>query len=447
MFKKFFSLYFNSAWFPFLVLIVVFVSGGVLSVLCFRILKCYFSFVIFHILDFLVFIGMLAAGVVNFAKKRWFKGVINIIVPVILLGLFLLVVVLTFSRIMGPDSDNFGKDLVIPEGLKMEEPRACRLENADPAVDKEEMAIVDMYAHPEKWVEGSGIDANIDVLDKFKGDNRRLFMRHLATSAKWFLSQENGRPVAYRRFVTQNGRWENTLNGCYSGYDFGESGDDHYQFRIVLDVDGFDRRARRRADSTFLKVGSGEAALKVKKSINPGYDSYLILESKGPAVEIFEEAKILQRPLTQFALSAIEKELEALLASEQARQKGFDLALMPSESVKEGEPELYIVGSGGIYLVYAYVNPQDAGYVYLKAFEETRSTPLSEERLRDRSLEYTGWSLDSGEQFFYNTQITIYEGDWGTYYPARFELWFVSESGAPERKLIEKVFKIEGWQR
>lgn len=445
MFKKFFSLYFNSAWLPFLVLIVVFVSGGVLSVLCFRILKCYFSFVIFHILDFLVFIGMLVAGVVNLAKKRWFEGVINIIIPVILLGLFLLMMVLAFSRVMGPDSDNFGKDLVIPEGLKMEEPCAYRLENADPAVDKEGMAIVDIYAHPEKWIEGSGVDTNVDVLDKFRGDSRGLLMRHLATSAKWFLSRENGRPVAYRRFVTENGRWESVLNGYYSSYAFGDFSGEQFQFYIGLDIDGFG--ARRRADSTFLKVGSGEAALKVKKSINPGYDSYLILESKGLAVEIFEEVKMLQRPLTQFALSTVRDELEALLVSSEAKKNGFDPALMPSESIKKGEPEIYITGQLGIYLVYAYVNPGEPGYVYLKVFEQTRNTPLSTERIPDRSLEYTGWSDNPEEQFFYNTQITVYEGDWGTYYPARFELWFVPESGAPERKLIEKVFKIEGWQR
>lgn len=447
MLKRFFSLYFNSAWLPFLVLVVIFVSGGVLSVLCFQIFKCYFSFVIFHILDFLAFIGMLVAGIVNLTKRRWLEGVINIVISVILLGLFLLMAVWMFLMARGPDSDNFGKDLVIPEGLRMEEPRAYRLENAQPAIDKEGAAMVDIYAHPEKWPKGSGIDTNVAVLDKFSGDNRRLLMRHLATSAEWFLSQENGRPVAYRRFVTQNGRWENTLHGYYSSYAFGDFSGEQFQFYIGLDIDGFGFGARRRADSTFLKVGLGEAALKVKKSINPGYDSYLILESKGPAVEIFEEAKTLQRPLTQLALSAIEEELKALLVSEQARQEGFDPALMPPESIKKGEPEIYITGQLGIYLIYAYINSGEPGYVYLKAFEETRDTPLSTDRIPDRSLEYTGWSSDPGEQFFYNTQITIYEGDWGTHYPARFELWFVPESGAFERKLIEKVFKIEGWQR
>jgi hypothetical protein len=40
----------------------------------------------------------------------------------------------------------------------------------------------------------------------------------------------------------------------------------------------------------------------------------------------------------------------------------------------------------------------------------------------------------------------VYEGDWDTFYPARFELWFVPSGGGPERKLVEKVFRICGWQ-
>ena len=39
------------------------------------------------------------------------------------------------------------------------------------------------------------------------------------------------------------------------------------------------------------------------------------------------------------------------------------------------------------------------------------------------------------------------EGNWDQYYAARFELWFRPDSGAPERKITEKVFRIQGWQR
>ena len=102
---------------------------------------------------------------------------------------------------------------------------------------------------------------------------------------------------------------------------------------------------------------------------------------------------------------------------------------------------------GGIYDVYGFLNPGEPGYLYLKAFEVTRGTALSAERLKQDSLEYVGWSDNPDEQFFWNAHIMIGEGDWGTYYPARFEVWFVPASGAPERKLMDKVYRIEGWMR
>jgi hypothetical protein len=85
--------------------------------------------------------------------------------------------------------------------------------------------------------------------------------------------------------------------------------------------------------------------------------------------------------------------------------------------------------------------------IYLKAFEVTKGTALSAGRLRQYSNEWIGWSDDPDELFFSNTHVTIYEGDWGKPYAARFEIWFVPDSGGPDRKLLERVFRIEGWQR
>jgi hypothetical protein len=85
--------------------------------------------------------------------------------------------------------------------------------------------------------------------------------------------------------------------------------------------------------------------------------------------------------------------------------------------------------------------------LYLKAFEVTKGTALSGDRLKERSNEWIGWSENPKELFLSNTEFTIYEGDYGKPYAARFEVWFAPDSGAPERKLTEKVFKIEGWQR
>jgi hypothetical protein len=101
----------------------------------------------------------------------------------------------------------------------------------------------------------------------------------------------------------------------------------------------------------------------------------------------------------------------------------------------------------GIYGVAYSLNPGEPGSVYLKAFEVTKCTPLSVDRLETASETRMTWSTDSAERFGTKAGFTIYEGDWGKPYAARFEVWFKPDSGKPERKLAVRVFKIEGWQR
>ena len=85
----------------------------------------------------------------------------------------------------------------------------------------------------------------------------------------------------------------------------------------------------------------------------------------------------------------------------------------------------------------------------MKAFEITQNTPLSTKRLKEKSTKSVFNSTDSLYKYRLSDSpdFTIYEGDWGKPYAARFELWFVPENGRQERKLIEKIYKIEGWQR
>jgi len=101
----------------------------------------------------------------------------------------------------------------------------------------------------------------------------------------------------------------------------------------------------------------------------------------------------------------------------------------------------------GIYESEIWANPKEPGYVYLRAYEATHNTRLSSRRLWERSSKSIGWSKGSKELFLSSATVTISEGDWGKPYAARFEVWFVPDSGKPPRKLMQRVFKIEGWQR
>jgi hypothetical protein len=108
----------------------------------------------------------------------------------------------------------------------------------------------------------------------------------------------------------------------------------------------------------------------------------------------------------------------------------------------------------GIYQYHFWTKRIEKGKVYLKAFELTNNDELSSESLQKRSETQVYNSTDMLKMFQREKQnsdldktFTIYEGDWGKPYAARFELWFIPENGEPERKLLEKNYKIEGWQR
>jgi hypothetical protein len=155
--------------------------------------------------------------------------------------------------------------------------------------------------------------------------------------------------------------------------------------------------------------------------------------------------------VTKATVTALEKEFAefeknpaAALAGVRARSRELASRL----AGKDGHPFRLLTGmQPGIYGVVYSLNPGEPGSVYLKAFEVTKGTPLSVTRLEGASKTRMTWSAEPAERFGAKAGFTIYEGDWGKPYAARFEVWFKPDSGKTDRKLAERIFKIEGWQR
>jgi hypothetical protein len=108
----------------------------------------------------------------------------------------------------------------------------------------------------------------------------------------------------------------------------------------------------------------------------------------------------------------------------------------------------------GIYTYTIWTRKIEKGFCYLKAYEVTHNDPLSVERLKERSKIQVYNNSDTIKKFEIgkgesnvDRDFTIYEGDWGKPYAARFELWFVPTNGGQEIKIAEKNFRIEGWMR
>lgn len=117
------------------------------------------------------------------------------------------------------------------------------------------------------------------------------------------------------------------------------------------------------------------------------------------------------------------------------------------KKVDEIEFQLYNSFQPGLYEYDLWLNTQIDGTVYLKAFEITKNIQLSTAKLRDRSGLIIEATNNKVKRFSTNDTFTIYEGDWGKPYGARFEVWFIPKKGGKEFKIIEKNYVIEGWMR
>lgn len=101
---------------------------------------------------------------------------------------------------------------------------------------------------------------------------------------------------------------------------------------------------------------------------------------------------------------------------------------------------------GGVYNYSLYYPELPDGEVYLRCFEATENIELSASRLRGASTvvvkNHNAFGLVADKQ-----QFSIYEGDWDDYYAARIEVWHKDASTGVETKLMEKVYRVEGWMR
>ncbi len=100
---------------------------------------------------------------------------------------------------------------------------------------------------------------------------------------------------------------------------------------------------------------------------------------------------------------------------------------------------------GGIYHYAFYWPALSDGEIYLRCFEATKDTELSASRLKPRTTVRVFGHNEFG-QVVPPTEFTIYEGDWGDYYAVRVEVWHKPTGGKPH-KLMEKIYRMEGWMR
>ena len=109
--------------------------------------------------------------------------------------------------------------------------------------------------------------------------------------------------------------------------------------------------------------------------------------------------------------------------------------------------QLYNSYQPGLYEYDLWIQSEQSGTVFLKVYEITQEILLSSSSVMNGSsirIENTQGKI---KKFSSKDDFTIYEGDWGQPYGARFEVWFIPDNKNEEKKLAQKNYIIEGWMR
>ena len=107
---------------------------------------------------------------------------------------------------------------------------------------------------------------------------------------------------------------------------------------------------------------------------------------------------------------------------------------------------LQVWGDGGVYYYDFYYGALPAGEVFLRCYEVTENYPLSKDRLPNETTVQIE-AVSSFSKLVEKNRFVISEGDWDDYYAARFEVWHRDGKTGEEKKLLEKVYRVEGYMR
>ena len=441
--NKLLARYFNSGWLPALVYLCLLVAFTISAISRWTALIVVDG-VLFG-LGALAFLGIMAASLWNLIKKRWELGVINLVMVV---GCGMATVFafgfLLFATMFGPSEDGFADDLTIPEGIEIADPdpevTTAREGNTLQGSDELQDMVRQALATPGN--DSTEFAPKMPSLRKASTDHSDTFREYIEASPDWHVFMEQGNRFASRRW-SYGGEPRDTLHGYIS--EFG--GDSGFQTRCLLCLD-----RKQWSRYSVQHVQEGDQLVKPRMTLgNQQQESRVMIDCGGVWIEVFEQSAAPERRVTKATLVAIENDFSKFLtnpkeAVEAAQARSGELA---SRLVgNDGEVFRLVTGmQPGIYGVVYSLNPGEPGAVYLKAFEVTKGTPLSVDRLESSSKTRMTWSPEVSKRFGAKAGFTIYEGDWGKPYAARFEVWFKPDSGKTERKLAERIFKIEGWQR
>ena len=123
----------------------------------------------------------------------------------------------------------------------------------------------------------------------------------------------------------------------------------------------------------------------------------------------------------------------------------YEEALVDSTD-KASYLQIWNDSEGGRYLYDFSFPALPAGTLFLKCYEVGGNIPLSENVMR-RNTSVSCSATKTFSKLVEKREFVIYEGDWGDYYAVRVEVWHRDSATCQEVKIMEKVYRMEGWMR
>lgn len=283
-------------------------------------------------------------------------------------------------------------------------------------------------------------------LDQFDDEKSSTLKRYFSGNSRWEVLQENGKTYAIRKEL-RDGKYQTSLNGFYSNFN---DSVDILQTRVIVSFGQYFGFGRDESGITFTDTDNKDVDMTVESEHNgsPGSSSYLIIQGKNINIEIFEQSREVSRNFTEKTIAEINSELSEVLRYRDEIDKNGAMPVLTYYPSKTDSSYFNILDGmqPGIYIVQASLKLDKAGIVYIKVFDGKTKKRLSEDRITPRTTREVGWSKNGQTMFSYESELTVYEGDWSHQYEAKFEIWFKDNNGV-DKKLKEKKRIINGWER
>jgi len=347
-----------------------------------------------------------------------------------------------------PDHSMHWEKVSVPADVEMATPGRSteRLPLDKVVTDVYSKVLLETASDPRK--SHTNLHCDISALDWLCKHGTDRLRQYLACNPGWCFCRKNDRDVASRRVLKggqwHNQKWEIDYDVEVSDEDGDGFGDDVCSM-CTIDLAPYEFYG--------TKCRSGEnVKLDLKPLKDDKNDSEVVCYGDSVMLNVVEWSSFTTCRVMQTVIDLTKEEFEKVRC---ATNWPMLKAALPEGAVRNGSATLDLFemwNSCGKLMGHTYqawVNPGELGETYLRAFEVSQGVELGAGTdgedaylLRD-TREYSGWSDDAEEKFLIGAKFG-FRGITDKTFAVRLEVWFRPANGGPDRKLVERVFRIDG---